>query len=135
MRDHRPDVLYELELDAHAAKRQHDVGEHDRGIDTEAANRLQRHLGAEIRLRDDVSERVALSQLPILGKRPTGLAHQPDGRHVDGLAASGVEKPAHDEAAASVASITASSCAAETNQASNCDGGSTTPESSIEWKK
>src|SRR5260370_28239549 len=43
--------------------------------------------------------------------------------------------PAQLPAAASVASMTESSCAADTNQASNCDGGSRTPTARIRWKK
>src|SRR5713101_4317466 len=39
------------------------------------------------------------------------------------------------EAASTVAPMTSSSCAAETNQASNCDGGSNTPDPRMRWKK
>ena len=33
MRDHRPDVLHELDVDAHADDREHDVREHHRRVD------------------------------------------------------------------------------------------------------
>src|SRR5206468_4751551 len=135
MRDHGADILHELEVDSHPAERQHDVREHHGCVDTQAADRLQRDLGAELGLGDDLGQRPALTQLAVLGQGTPGLPHQPDGRGVDRLAARGEEKPAHLDAASRVASMTEALCAAETNQASNCEGGRTTPESSILWKK
>ena len=50
------------------------------------AHRLQRHLGAELRLGDDVEEPVALAELAVLGQRAAGLPHEPHGGVLDGLA-------------------------------------------------
>src|SRR3989442_4358044 len=118
----------------HAADRQHDVGEHHRRVDPEAAHRLERDLGAELRLGDDLRQRPSLPQLAVLGQRTTCLAHEPYGRRVHRLAARRVEEAAHINAS-NVEPMTEASCAADTNQASNCDGGRSTPASSMEWKK
>ena len=53
---------------------------------------------------------------------------------VDRAAIRRVEEAAQLAAASTVASMTASSCAAERNQASNCEGGSRTLASRIRWK-
>ncbi len=42
----RTDTLDELDVEAHADDRGHDVGEEDGGVDAVAADGLQRHLGA-----------------------------------------------------------------------------------------
>ena len=61
-----PDVLDELDLDAHPEQRQHDVREHHGRVDVVAAHRLERHLGAELRLVADLEERVRLPDLAVL---------------------------------------------------------------------
>ncbi len=61
MRDHWPHVFDQLEVDAHATQRQHDVGEHHRRVDAEAPHRLESDLGAELWLGDDLRQRVALT--------------------------------------------------------------------------
>jgi hypothetical protein len=59
---------------------------------------LQRHLCAELGLSDDVEQAVSLSQLPVLGQRAAGLAHEPHGRVLDRLAPRGPdEKRFHDD--------------------------------------
>ena len=50
-----------------------------------AADRLQRHLGTELGIADDVEEAVALAERPVLRQRAARLAHEPDGRVLDGL--------------------------------------------------
>jgi len=85
-RDHRADVLDQLDLDAHAEDGEHDVREHHGCVDVVSADRLQRHLGAELRLRDDVEEPVVLPKLAVLGERAARLAHEPDRRALDRLA-------------------------------------------------
>src|SRR5439155_2958033 len=84
-RDDGADVLHELDLDAHAENGEHDVREHHGRIDVVTANGLERHLGAELGLRDDVEEPVTLPQLAVLGERAARLAHEPDGRALDRL--------------------------------------------------
>ena len=83
--DHRPDVLDELDVDAHPEERQHDVREHHGRVDVVAAHGLERHLGAELWLLADLEEGVRLADLAVLGERATGLAHEPHGRPFDGL--------------------------------------------------
>ncbi len=73
----RADTFDELELDAHASQWKHDVGKHHRGVHAETADGLQRHLGAQVRLSDDIHQRPALTKLPVLGKGSPGLAHEP----------------------------------------------------------
>jgi len=46
--DHRPDALYEIDLESHPDDRRHDVGEHHSGVDAVATHRLQRHFCAQI---------------------------------------------------------------------------------------
>ena len=65
---------------------EHDVGEHHRRVDAVAADRLERHLGAELGLPADLEEAVALADLAVLGQRAAGLAHEPDRRALDVLA-------------------------------------------------
>ena len=47
--DDRPDALDELDLDAHAEHRGHDVREHHGGVHAVAPDGLEGHLGAELR--------------------------------------------------------------------------------------
>ena len=56
--DHRPDVLDELDVDAHPEQRQHDVGEHHGRVDVVPPHRLERHLGAQLGRLADLEERV-----------------------------------------------------------------------------
>src|SRR5207342_1716365 len=76
----RPDVLDELDVDPHPENREHDVREHHRRVDAVCAHRLERHLGAELRLAADLEQAVPLAQLAVLRQRAAGLAHEPDGR-------------------------------------------------------
>jgi len=116
-----------VEIHAHAAQRQHDVREHHGGVDSEPTHRLERHLSAELGLSDYLDQAPALAQPSVLGKRAACLAHEPDRGHIDRLPPRRSQKAAHPDAASIVASIARSSCCADTNQASNCDGGSKTP--------
>ena len=87
--DHRADVLDELDVDAHAEDRQHDVREHDRGIDAVHADGLERDLGAELGLAADLEQVVALADLAVAGQRAPRLAHEPDRSPLDRLQARG----------------------------------------------
>src|SRR5450759_370728 len=103
--DDRTDVLHELELDAHAPQWKHDVREHHGGVDAQAADRLQGHLGAKLRLSDDVDKGPPFAELSIFGQRSPCLAHERQRRDVDRPAPRGVEEAAH------LASFTAPSSA------------------------
>ena len=84
--DDRADALDELDVDAHADDREHDVREEDGAVDPVAPHRLQRHLRAELGLPADLEEIVALADLAVLRQRASGLAHEPDRRALDVLA-------------------------------------------------
>ena len=90
--DHGADVLDELDVDAHAEDRQHDVREHDRGIDAVHADGLERDLGAELGLTADLEQAVALADLTVAGQRAPRLAHEPDRSPLDRLQARGSDE-------------------------------------------
>ena len=91
--DDRADVRLDLEVDAHRLERQHDVGEQHRGIDAQQLDGHQGDLGAQLRGLGDLEDAVALAHAPVGLERPAGLAHEPDGRRVDRLAAARGEHP------------------------------------------
>ena len=75
------------------------VGEDDRGIEIEPADRLQRNLGGIFRREAEVEETSGLgAQLAIFGQITAGLPHHPDrryllpvaGKHVDEGFGSGI---------------------------------------------
>ena len=82
---------------AHAEDREHDVREHHGGIDVVTANRLERHLGAELGRACDLEEAVTLANGAVLRQRTAGLAHEPHGGALDRLAQRGPneERPSH----------------------------------------
>ena len=90
--DHRADVLDQLDVHAHAEQRQHDVGEHHGRVDVVTADRLQRHLRAELGLVADLEERVRLPDLAVLRQRAPGLAHEPDRRALGRLETGGADE-------------------------------------------
>ena len=92
--DRGPFALDEIERDAHRLERQEQVGEQDRRVDVNPADRLQRDLGREIGRTTDVEQRVALAQRPVLAHVPARLSHEPDWRRVDRLPSAGVEESA-----------------------------------------
>src|SRR5206468_1935155 len=120
-----------------------DVREHDRCIQREAPERLEAGLDRQLGRAAHREEVGALAQRAVLGQVAPGLAHDPEWRTVHRLAAAGSEEAivhertsANEARAAEIVSATSSSpCAAETNPHSNCDGGSSTPRSSIPRKK
>ena len=75
-----------------AGQRGGDVGEQDRRVDAEPADRLEGDLGAERRVAGDLDQRRPLADGPVLGEGPAGLAHEPDRRGVDRLAAAGSQE-------------------------------------------
>ena len=90
--DDGPVVLAEVEADAHGLQRQQDVGEHDGRVQIEAAERLQRDLRRHVRPPAHLHEAHLLADGAVLGQVAAGLAHEPDGRRVDGFAGAGIEK-------------------------------------------
>ena len=60
-----------------------DVGEQDRRVEPEAPDRLQRHLGGELRRETQIEETAGLlAHRPILRQIAAGLPHQPDRRRL-----------------------------------------------------
>jgi hypothetical protein len=84
--DDRADALDQAQVDAHRENGRHDVGEEDGGVDVVAADRLERHLRAELGCAGELEERVALAQRPVFRQRPARLAHEPDRRALDRFA-------------------------------------------------
>ena len=159
--DDRADALANVEIHAQSGERRGDIREQDRRVHAQAADRLERDLGAQGRVPRDLQQRGSLPDPAVLGQRTPGLAHEPDRRGIDGRATDRAQEPgvgarrryqgrggsrghvqvldAHAanafRAAASVAPISVSPWAIERNQASNCEGASSTPSSSIAPKK
>ena len=75
-----------LDVDAHREHRGHDVREQNGGVDVVPADRLERHLGAELRRAGELEERVALAKRAVLGQRAARLAHEPHRRAFNLLA-------------------------------------------------
>ena len=92
--DRRPFAVDEVEADAHRLERQQQVGEENRRVHLDAADRLQRDFGGEIGRAAQIEQRIALAQRAVLAHVAAGLAHEPDGRGVDRLAAAGLKKSA-----------------------------------------
>ena len=87
--DDGADVGLDAVGDAHALEGQHDVGEEDGGVDAQALHGHEGDLGGQLRGGGEGEDVVALPQLAVVGKGAAGLAHEPDGGGVDGLAAAG----------------------------------------------
>ena len=77
--DRRTFAADEIEADAHRLERQQQIGEENRRVHFDAADRLQRDLGGEIGRAAEVEQRIALAQRAVLAHVPAGLAHEPDG--------------------------------------------------------
>ena len=82
----------ERHRDAECIERHHDVGEQDRRIHLEAAQRLQRHLGGQFRRAAHGQEIVAAADLAVFGQVAAGLPHDPQRRAIDRLAPAGAQK-------------------------------------------
>ena len=89
----RPLALDEIEVEAQRREGQQQIGEEDRGVDLDDVDRLQRHRDGELGLAADLEQREALAQGAVVRHVAPGLAHEPHGCHVDGLAAAGPEEP------------------------------------------
>src|ERR1019366_857013 len=63
----------------------HNVGEDNCSVDTEALHRLQRYLGAQLRLSADFEQSVGFPDGPILRQGAAGLAHEPYRGPIDRL--------------------------------------------------
>ncbi len=82
----------ELEVEAHGGERKEQVGEDDSGVDAEALGGGDGDLGGDGGRAADVEEGMVLADGHVLGHVATGLAEEPDGRAVDGLAETGSDE-------------------------------------------
>ena len=86
--DDRPNVRNNVQVDTGAAKRDHDIGEQDRGIDVMTAYRLQGDLGDQFGVEAGRHHAVLRAQRTVFRQRAAGLTHEPH-RHPVRLAAGG----------------------------------------------
>ena len=87
-------------LEAHGAAERigdhENIGEDDRGIEIETADRLQRHLGGILRREAEIEKAAGLgAQLAILRQIAAGLPHHPYRRHLLPAAGQYLEKGFH----------------------------------------
>ena len=85
----------ELKVLAHRVGHDEDVGEQDRTVESETADRLERDLGRSVGVIDEREESALVgAQGAVLGKVATRLAHEPDRALARVRFAQGVEKKA-----------------------------------------
>ena len=82
----------EMEGQAHDFERQQEVGEDDGGVDAEEFGGGNGDLGGKRGLLADFEKRMLLADRAIFGHIASGLAHEPDGRAVDGLRFAGAHE-------------------------------------------
>ena len=84
----------ELEVEAHGGEGQQEVGEDDGGVDAEAFGGGDGDFGGDVGGAADVEQGVVLADGHVLGHVAAGLAEEPDGGAVDGLAEAGADEAA-----------------------------------------
>ena len=85
-------LLAEFVALAHRLGDDEDVGENNRGVESEAPQRLQRHFGGERGRSHHLEEGALGLEGAVFGKVTAGLAHHPDGRSVELFAGAGGEE-------------------------------------------
>ncbi len=86
-------ALDEVQAQTHCVGHGEDVGEQDRSVQPEAAQRLQGHLAGDLRVLGHAQEAAGGgARGAVLRQVAAGLAHQPDGRAVDGFALEGAQQ-------------------------------------------
>ena len=90
--DLRPLALDEVEGKAHRRKRQQEIREQNRCVHFETPDRLQGDFGRQIGSAANLEQRVLRSQRAVLLHVAPGLAHEPDRRRINRLAATGLQK-------------------------------------------
>ena len=84
----------ELEVDAHGGEGEKQVGEDDGRVDAEALGCGDGDLGGNLRGAADLEQGVVLADSHVLRHVAAGLAEEPDGGPVDGLAETGAHEAA-----------------------------------------
>ena len=87
-----PFAVDEFEVEAHGGEGEEEVGEDDGGVDAEAFGGGDGDLGGDGWGAADVEEGVVLAHGHVLGHIAAGLAEEPDGSAVDGLAEAGSDE-------------------------------------------
>ena len=90
--DHRPSSGLDPDRHADRVEGHHDVGEQDRRVERHPAERLERELHDLVRAPARLQDVRVPAPFPVLGKRATRLAHEPDRRAVDGAASERAEQ-------------------------------------------
>src|SRR5699024_5746116 len=90
--NHRPNAWLDLELDAQAFQRQHDIRKENCAIDAETINRHQRGLHRELGCVSKLDKRVFFAELTVFRQATTRLTHEPDWRGIDRLKIGGSQK-------------------------------------------
>ena len=90
--DHRSFAGGKMKRQAHHFERQQEVGEDDGGVDAEDFGSGDGDLGGQRGLLADFEQRMLLADRAIFGHVASGLAHEPDGRAVDGLGLAGANE-------------------------------------------
>ncbi len=83
----------EIERQSHRLEGKQQVGEQDGRVDVDRVDRLQRHVGGEVRLAADVEQGVSLADGAVVGHVAAGLTHEPDGGDIDRLAPACLQEP------------------------------------------
>ena len=84
----------ELEVEAHGGEGQQEIGEDDGGVDAEAFGGGDGDFGGDVGGAADFEEGVVLADGHVLRHVAAGLAEEPDGSAVDGLAEAGADEAA-----------------------------------------
>ena len=84
----------ELEVEAHGGEGKQEVGEDDGGVDAEAFGGGDGDFGGDRGSAADFEEGVVFADGHVLGHIAAGLAEEPDGSAVDGLAEAGADEAA-----------------------------------------
>jgi len=92
--DDRAFSVDELEVEAHGGEGEEEVGEDDGGVDTEALGGGDGDFGGDFGGAADFEEGVMLADGHVLGHIAAGLAEEPDGSAVHGLAEAGAHEAA-----------------------------------------
>jgi hypothetical protein len=89
---HRAETGFDPNRHADRRERDHDVREHDRGVERHPPERLEGELDGELGRPDDLEDVAIPAQLPVLGQVSAGLAHEPHRGAVDGFAPEGAQE-------------------------------------------
>ena len=82
--------FHETHALAQGVRHHQNIREQNGGIEAVPADRLQRHLGSQLGIIAEVEKRACLpADCSVLGKIPSGLPHEPHGRHSGGFALKG----------------------------------------------